>query len=51
MILLHVLNPGEYNKDSVGPDFKHARIKIGNLTFVGDIEIDLDYSRLEKSWS
>lgn len=39
-----ILNSGEYNKDSAGPDFKHARIKIGNLTFVGDIEIDLDYS-------
>ena len=39
-----VLNPGDYNKDSAGPDFKNARIKIGNLTFVGDIEIDLDYS-------
>ncbi|MCW8850520.1 MAG: DUF2851 family protein [Melioribacteraceae bacterium] len=39
-----ILNPGEYNKDTVGPDFKHARIKIGNLTFVGDIEIDLDYA-------
>lgn len=39
-----ILNTGEYNTDSVGPDFKHARIKIGNLTFVGDIEIDLDYS-------
>lgn len=39
-----ILNPGEYNKDSAGPDFKHARLKIGHLTFVGDIEIDLDYS-------
>ena len=39
-----VINPGEYNTDSGGPDFKHARIKIGRLTFVGDVEIDCDYS-------
>ncbi len=39
-----VLNPGNYNNDSAGPDFKHARIQIGNLTFVGDVEIDYDYS-------
>jgi hypothetical protein len=41
---ISILNPGQYNSDSVGPDFKNARIKIGNLTFVGDIEIDPDYS-------
>lgn len=39
-----VINPGEYNIDSGGPDFKNARIKIGRLTFVGDVEIDRDYS-------
>lgn len=39
-----VLNPGEYNENSGGPDFKHARIQIGSLTFVGDVEIDGDYS-------
>jgi hypothetical protein len=41
---ISVLNPGHYNKDSAGPDFKNARIKIGSFTFVGDIEIDNDYS-------
>ncbi len=39
-----VLFPGEYNNDESGPDFKHARIKLGNLTFIGDVEIDQDYS-------
>jgi len=39
-----VISPGEYNNDTGGPDFKHARIKIGRLTFVGDVEIDRDYS-------
>ncbi len=39
-----VLNPGNYNIDSGGPDFKHARIRIGTLTFVGDVEIDKEYS-------
>lgn len=41
---VNVLNPGIYNEDSAGPDFKNARIKIGNLTFVGDVEIDPDYN-------
>ncbi len=41
---IKVINPGTYNGDSAGPDFKHARIQIGNLTFVGDVEIDYDYS-------
>jgi hypothetical protein len=39
-----VLDVGELDCDSAGPDFKHARIRIGNLTYVGDIEIDTDYS-------
>jgi hypothetical protein len=39
-----VQNPGNYNENSVGPDFKNARIRIGSLTFVGDIEIDPDYN-------
>ncbi|MBK8945736.1 MAG: DUF2851 family protein [Ignavibacteriae bacterium] len=41
---IEVLFPGEYNNDETGPDFKHARIKLGNLTFIGDVEIDQDYS-------
>ncbi|MGK9367780.1 DUF2851 family protein [Melioribacter sp. Ez-97] len=39
-----VLDCGALNHDSAGPDFKNARIRIGNLTYVGDIEIDYDYS-------
>ena len=46
--LITVLNPGEPNLDSSGPDFKHARIKIGNLTFVGDVEIDFEYNDWKK---
>ena len=46
--LLTVLNPGDYNTDESGPDFKNARIKIGNLTFIGDVEIDQDYSDWKK---
>lgn len=45
---IDVINTGVYNKDSGGPDFKHARIKIGNLTFVGDVEIDGNYSDWKK---
>lgn len=39
-----VLDVGELDFDTAGPDFKHARIRIGNLTYVGDIEIDTDYN-------
>lgn len=39
-----ILDAGEQNEDEGGPDFKNARIKIGNLTFVGDVEIDINHS-------
>lgn len=39
-----ILDAGSLNDDSSGPDFKNARIRIGNLTYVGDIEIDRNYS-------
>ena len=35
-----ILDAGVENGDLPGPDFKNARIKIGNITYVGDIEID-----------
>jgi hypothetical protein len=38
--LIKILDPGTENKETGGPDFKHARIQIGNLTYTGDIEID-----------
>ena len=41
---IEVLNIGFENKELSGPDFKNARIKIGNITFTGDVEIDIDYS-------
>src|SRR4030042_2163382 len=40
---ISVLDAGSENVESGGPDFKNARIRIGNLTYVGDIEIDSDY--------
>ncbi|MCL6100202.1 MAG: DUF2851 family protein [Bacteroidetes bacterium] len=39
-----VLDAGNHNDSTSGPDFKNARIRIGNLTYVGDIEIDSNYS-------
>ncbi len=42
--VISVLNVGELNSDSSGPDFKNARIRIGYLVYVGDIEIDSEYS-------
>ncbi|MGE5403091.1 MAG: DUF2851 family protein [Ignavibacteriales bacterium] len=37
-----ILDIGVHNTDTSGPDFKNARIRIGNLTYVGDVEIDVD---------
>ncbi|MDQ7816987.1 MAG: DUF2851 family protein [Melioribacteraceae bacterium] len=41
---ISILDSGFRNNDLAGPDFKNARIRIGNLTFVGDIEIDCNYT-------
>lgn len=38
-----ILDSGLQNTDTGGPDFQNARVRIGNLVFVGDIEIDGDY--------
>lgn len=46
--LITVLNIGTHNTNNAGPDFKHARIQIDNLIFVGDVEIDNDYSGWKK---
>ncbi len=37
---IHVLDRGVESTDLGGPDFQNAKIQIGSLTFVGDIEID-----------
>ena len=42
--IVSVLSQGERNVTASGPDFKNARIRIGNLVYVGDIEIDSEYS-------
>jgi hypothetical protein len=41
---IEVLDPGNENTQLSGPDFSHARIKIGNITYVGDVEIDSVHS-------
>ncbi|NTW32111.1 MAG: DUF2851 family protein [Bacteroidetes bacterium] len=40
---IELIKPGEHNTDS-GPDFQNARIKIGNTTWAGNIEIHLNSS-------
>ena len=37
---IEVIDTGVENKELGGPDFKNARIKIGNITYLGDVEID-----------
>lgn len=38
---VQVISPGIPNSDG-GPDFKNAKIKIGGITFVGDVELHPD---------
>ena len=37
---IEIIDTGVENKELSGPDFKNARIKIGNITYYGDVEID-----------
>ena len=41
---IEIVDGGMENTELGGPDFKNARIKIGNLTYFGDVEIDSQYS-------
>jgi hypothetical protein len=41
---VEVLDIGVFNGDEGGPDFKNSRIRIGNFVFIGDVEIDTNYS-------
>ncbi|MGQ9798287.1 MAG: DUF2851 family protein [Ignavibacterium sp.] len=41
---IEVVDPGLRNRNLGGPDFHNARIRIGNITFTGDIEIDTFHS-------
>ena len=44
---LHVIFPGQYNTNQ-GPDFLEAKIKIGNTTWAGNIELHFKTSDWEK---
>lgn len=41
---VEIIDPGVRNNNEAGPDYHHARIRIGNITFSGDIEIDMFHS-------
>ncbi|GBD89740.1 hypothetical protein BMS3Abin04_00448 [bacterium BMS3Abin04] len=45
---IRTIDIGTHNLSDAGPDFKHSRVQIGSLTYVGDIEIDLDYTDWKK---
>ena len=38
---LHIFNPGSHNHDS-GPDFSEGRIKLGNIEWIGNVEIHIN---------
>lgn len=42
--IIELVDAGENNKEYAGPDFFNSRIKIGNVTFLGDVEIDIWHS-------
>ena len=37
---IEIIDPGLQNKELAGPDFLNARIRIGNIKYIGDVEID-----------
>lgn len=39
-----IVDSGQENTELGGPDFKNARVKIGNITYNGDVEIDSYYA-------
>ena len=41
---IEIIDCGVRNSDEAGPDYRNARIKIGNITFSGDVEIDTLHS-------
>jgi hypothetical protein len=41
---IEVIDLGVRNTDEAGPDYHHTRIRIGNITFTGDVEIDTFHS-------
>ncbi len=41
---IEILDIGILNGAEGGPDFKNSRIRIGNFVYVGDVEIDTNYS-------
>ena len=41
---IEIIDAGTENTELGGPDFKNAKIKIGNLTYSGDVEIDTNHS-------
>ena len=41
---IEIIDSGIENNELGGPDFKNARIKIGNFTYFGDVEIDSFHS-------
>ena len=41
---INILDTGQQNTELGGPDFRNVRIKIGNITYNGDVEIDTSYT-------
>lgn len=37
---IEILDPGQINDNLAGPDYHNAKVRIGNMTFTGDVEID-----------
>ncbi|MCC5917345.1 MAG: DUF2851 family protein [Cryomorphaceae bacterium] len=44
---IEVLHPGIHNKDA-GPDFSHAKVRIGDQLWVGNVEIHVTHSDWDK---
>jgi hypothetical protein len=46
---IHIIKTGEHNSDA-GPDFTNARIKIGSIEWVGNVEVHLKSSHWNKHY-
>lgn len=45
---IKIIDAGIQNRELGGPDFRNARIQIGNITYFGDVEIDSFHSDWKK---
>lgn len=41
---IEILETGDRNVDTAGPDYLNAKVRIGDMVYLGDVELDSDYN-------